>query len=380
MKLHLRDFNVYVSFIEIIYINIIASVFSSRFNLVQGPKMKFPSSYGYFQFLIYLTAFVLPSYGQYWTYIPGLNYLFKDYELCNDEWIPGNLSDFKLNFRTYVFAQPLLEQVIVPAVTGHLNGRTKKALTLSFHGWAGGGKNYVTQFLVKAIYKLGMKSSFVKYYNSRTDFTDDSNIRRYQAQLRDEIKEYLSRCERSFFIFDEMDMMPEKVIDAIHPYLDYHEIVNGVDPRKATFVFLSNTGGNEISQIVLDHWKKGYQRDDLKIGMFQDAIRQAAFNELGGHRHSDNINSHLITYFIPFLPMERSHVMQCIEGQFALNNIFQSRKAIIDEVLSQISFTSKQSVSAGIFALSGCKNVDTLVSSVAENEHIIRSQHRNSEL
>jgi hypothetical protein len=33
------------------------------------------------------------------------------------------------------------------------------------------------------------------------------------------------------FIFDELDMMPPKVLDAIHPFIDYLEVVDGVDPR-----------------------------------------------------------------------------------------------------------------------------------------------------
>jgi len=40
------------------------------------------------------------------------------------------------------------------------------------------------------------------------------------------------------FIFDEVDKMPDGVLDAIKPYLDHHHDVHGVDYRRAIFIFL----------------------------------------------------------------------------------------------------------------------------------------------
>jgi hypothetical protein len=38
-------------------------------------------------------------------------------------------------------------------------------------------------------------------------------------------------CDRSLFVFDEVDKMPKGVLDAVKPFLDYHEDINGVDFR-----------------------------------------------------------------------------------------------------------------------------------------------------
>ena len=59
-----------------------------------------------------------------------------------------------------------------------------------------------------------------------------------QDQLRDWIKGNTSICSRSLFIFDEMDKMPEGLLDVIKPFLDHHPEINGVDYRKTTFIFL----------------------------------------------------------------------------------------------------------------------------------------------
>ena len=60
----------------------------------------------------------------------------------------------------------------------------------------------------------------------------------YQDRLREMIEKQISKCERSLFIFDEIDKMPGGLIDTIKPYLDYHEALSGVDYRHAIFIFL----------------------------------------------------------------------------------------------------------------------------------------------
>lgn len=45
-----------------------------------------------------------------------------------------------------------------------------QALVMSFHGWTGGGKNYVSKFIAQTIYKLGMKSQYVHMFVSTVDF------------------------------------------------------------------------------------------------------------------------------------------------------------------------------------------------------------------
>lgn len=48
----------------------------------------------------------------------------------------------------------------------------------------------------------------------------------------------MSACASSVFIFDEMDKLHPGVIDAIKPFLDYYEQIDGVSYRKAIFIFL----------------------------------------------------------------------------------------------------------------------------------------------
>jgi hypothetical protein len=53
----------------------------------------------------------------------------------------------------------------------------------------------------------------------------------FQLHLIDWIRGNVSACDRSLFVFDEVDKIPKGVLDAVKPFLDYHEEINGVDFR-----------------------------------------------------------------------------------------------------------------------------------------------------
>jgi hypothetical protein len=53
----------------------------------------------------------------------------------------------------------------------------------------------------------------------------------FQLHLSDWIRGNVSVCERSLFVFDEVDKIPKGVLDALTPFLDYHEEIDGVDFR-----------------------------------------------------------------------------------------------------------------------------------------------------
>jgi hypothetical protein len=41
--------------------------------------------------------------------------------------------------------------------------------------------------------------------------------------------------------------------------------IDGVDYRKNIFLFLSNTGGKEITQTALDSWNRGKEREKISV-------------------------------------------------------------------------------------------------------------------
>lgn len=56
-----------------------------------------------------------------------------------------------------------------------------KALTLSFHGMTGTGKNYVSNFIADSIFLKGIKSKYVHHFIGRMHFSDQSKVNEYKV-------------------------------------------------------------------------------------------------------------------------------------------------------------------------------------------------------
>lgn len=83
----------------------------------------------------------------------------------------------------HIYGQHLVKDIVINALKSHWDSthHPQKALTLSFHGWPGSGKNYVTRFIVENLYKLGSKSSFVHHFIGRIHFPLEDHVAKYQV-------------------------------------------------------------------------------------------------------------------------------------------------------------------------------------------------------
>lgn len=124
------------------------------------------------------------------------------------------------------------------------------------------------------------------------------------------------KCKQSIFIFDEVDKMPAGVFESIASLLDHHTHVGHVDFRQAIFIFLSNAGGAEISKALESQMESGKYREQTGIHDFEGILETAAYNVEGGLKNAGIITSSLIDHFIPFLPLEKRHIVKCVHSEF----------------------------------------------------------------
>ena len=85
-------------------------------------------------------------------------------------------------------------------------------------------------------------------------------------------------------------------------------------------------------------------------------VSKGAFNEQGGLQHASIIDRSLIDVYVPFLPLEQSHVRQCVEKELEDRNVEKTRIAsnFVDQVVGELSFWPLETK---VFASAGCKRV-----------------------
>lgn len=120
-------------------------------------------------------------------------------ECCTEKEIPANFTSkkcflFNISYPFQVFVelenlleeklygQHLVEDIVVNALKAHWSGNhAQKPLTMSFHGWPGGGKNYVARFIQDSLFKYGSKSTHVHHFMGRIHFPSENHVEQYKV-------------------------------------------------------------------------------------------------------------------------------------------------------------------------------------------------------
>ena len=102
-------------------------------------------------------------------------------ECCNNNWRPANYSRLEELLEENLVGQHIARDMVVRAVRGHQRNPTpSKPLVLSFHGWTGSGKNFISQFIAEGFYQLGLASKFVHLFIATLHFSDARQAGRYK--------------------------------------------------------------------------------------------------------------------------------------------------------------------------------------------------------
>lgn len=313
-----------------------------------------------------MTVAAVGAVGVISAYLAGGYCFFQ--ECCSERWISTNFTALHQELNKKIYGQHLVIEPLVKHLKAHAKDNPTKALALSFHGWTGTGKNYVSAIVAQQMFRKGMKSKYVHLISATKEFPHEQMVPLYKDKLREMIEKAVKDCPRSLFIFDEMDKMPAGLIDTIKPYLDYYDQLRGVDYRKATFFFLSNTAGNDIAEESIKHWSNGHGREKLTLKEMEKVIQLPALNAKSGLWHSELITKHLITAYIPFLPLERRHIKQCIRDGLISNGYYKSKDRIsekkVQEIADELQYYPE---GVGIFSTTGCKRVNEKIGLIMED-------------
>ncbi|NXK54549.1 TOR1A protein, partial [Chauna torquata] len=271
-----------------------------------------------------------------------------------------NFSVVKMDLERKVFGQHLAVQIVLRALSANIySKRPKKPLVMSFHGWTGTGKSFVSSIIAENLYRLNSpRRRFVHHFSTVLHFSHASHVHLYKEQLQNWIRGNVSACPRSLFIFSEMDQMPHGLIDSIMPFLGYREEIDGVYYGKAIFIFLNNAGGDKITEIALDYWRRLKRREDIPVKELQHLLPEEIFrNTNSGFFQSQLIQKNLIDYFIPFLPLEYKHVRQCVREELRVQGHPEDEDLITEIALAMSDYPNEER----LYSSKGCKTVASRV-------------------
>ncbi|XP_067661036.1 uncharacterized protein [Haliotis asinina] len=272
-----------------------------------------------------------------------------------------DVNDLRTDLRSKVYGQHLVTEIIPDLINKYLTEMhqrsSQKPLVISLHGWTGVGKNYVSKivsdfFPYTTVNKLLVPLHFA--HSSQDDI--------YAQQIPEWIETNITRCYVNFVIFDEMDKASNGVLKGLNESVNMVVNQNATD-RPVIFLLLSNSKGAEINKHVFQLLSDGRHRDHITIDDFS-----YVFQTEKPLWYTKLVPQKVIDVFVPFLPLERHHTVQCIKTDIVKKGLNVDKKAVSD-VVQEMSFFKLNT--GNEFSHTGCKRVsdkvDLIYSAFDEN-------------
>lgn len=284
-------------------------------------------------------------------------YYFNPLGMCPESEFQVNLTGLEEGLKQEFYGQHLARRVLLSSLKSHIQGKRNKPLVLSLHGWTGTGKNYVSGIIAKHLFKHGAQSSFIHKFIVPLHFPHVADVKLYRQQLREWIIGNATKCNKGgLFIFDEMDKIPDGLVSILKPFLDTRGLKSSLNLNQFVFLFLSNSGGQLINKYVLEHYKQGYARDTIDLVSLEGLLHRYAETNPSAW-YNELMKTEVIDYFVPFLPLERSHVKQCVHRDMKTKGYIVLKK-MVTEVMDEMSYFPQD---LQLFSVSGCKKVSSKV-------------------
>jgi hypothetical protein len=86
------------------------------------------------------------------------------------------------SLKEHLFGQHVAYDIVTNVMKSHFGEiAPKKALALSFNGFTGSGKTFVSQFIMNSLFESGVKSKYAHFFSGRNHFTMESKADIYKV-------------------------------------------------------------------------------------------------------------------------------------------------------------------------------------------------------
>ncbi|KAI8491525.1 hypothetical protein Bbelb_307250 [Branchiostoma belcheri] len=315
-----------------------------------------------------------------------------------------------------LFGQHIAKRVVLEALSGHLAETHGSApLVMSFLGPSGVGKTFVSR-LVSAFLSQSCGVQVHEFIIPH-HFPHPEEVQLYREQVRHWVKGNVSYSnQQHLFVFDEMEKVYPDLAEGLLSLLEE-------DTSNSLYIFVYSTEDLSVSRYVLEQLSKGRSRESIREDEIQDLFGQfkhpdpyvtdsvpsgsgktaaAAASTVEqqspipeGHapvnhhftmatappstedvspEATDSDRPRLVwpgdlggkisnRYMVPFLPLEREHVLKCAEVKLATDGItvsIETAQRIVDEM----QFYPRD---RPVFSKYGCKRLSVRVDMSKDN-------------
>ena len=223
-----------------------------------------------------------------------------------------------------------------------------KPIVFSFQGWTGVGKNFVTKIVSNSLHMRHIKTFLIPMH------FPSPKVETYGKDISKAIRKHIRHCCFNVFIFDEMDKAPSSLIKGLKSVLKSLKNKE-FDNQWIVFIFLSNSKGSEINNFLFSEIAVGRKREDLTYEEFNSVLHENSEKEWYHELHKDN----LIDVYVPFLPLNTTHVEYCIKQDLRRKHKTPS-KDLVQKIFRDLSFFQPAG-SPVQYSLTGCKRVSDKV-------------------
>ncbi|KAH9505367.1 Torsin-1A [Bulinus truncatus] len=277
----------------------------------------------------------------------ALNYIQK--QRCN-LWKMFNKSVLEMDLEASVFGQHIAVDTIPIKVDLYLQKfhhhsdklMECKPLVLSFHGWTGVGKNYISKIITGTLHDSRVNSFVIPFH-----FPHEAYQSIYKTEINEWIVKNITDCAINVIVIDEMDKAYPAVVEGIAGAVNTltkpcHQTVPIV------FLLLSNSHAVDINRAFLNFMRASEHntREQFVLKEVDPFLNSVSWFTYLSHRE-------LIDAFVPFLPLEKKHVIQCIKRDLVSKRLSTDSESI-NKILKELSFSVFGDL---VLSNTGCKRV-----------------------
>ena len=273
-----------------------------------------------------------------------------------------NSRALKTDLETLVFGQHIASEIIPSEMDLYFNRLIKKnptpnkhgvddvsktvickPLVLSFHGWTGVGKNFISKIISDSF-----PYSMVNHIVIPLHFPHEAKEYKYGQIIQDWLVSNNTDCLVNVVIMDEMDKafspVTEGIIAAIEALSQPCHLAT-----PTIFLLLSNSYATDINRLFFQFATEDINRDEISLSQFRSLFS----SEVENTWNSLLDRKGLIDAYVPFLPLEQRHVVQCIKRDLVSKRLSTDRESV-GKVLEELNF---KSVAGLHISTTGCKRV-----------------------